>query len=445
MDIGVRLVTLELLDALLSEWSTFLGTLRHESVWLRTSGSIDIGLTSQDQQHISEFARATRDVAAASEATLKAIQLMSHFTPEQQRAFDRRAFEIRLGQQDVRNMMKDLEDNVKDMMASAERSVNQRQENSLKRLTVVASIFLPLTLACSLLSMTRRVRELDALWWDWLGICFIIGFAIITGYRLSMWWNELMWRIRRRWAQQPFHDMWQRARNRVIKQEGGNGNKVKRLLPAVTRWTVWTSKYLFYFGAIASFLVGMFTRIELGARSLGYSLAGAVALTIFIIPLWGFLLHIGRLSKHHLNRRPDKYIEQLRALSSVDVEEFTGSETTIEPERPRLIKLFRGLAIYFCSSVLWLLYIFKVFTCVWWLSVLSLKATLFTVKLFIGDLPGKVVEEFIVLVLTNIWPDLEWKGYKQSSREAWKRFAAASNDKRTWWRIQNIVTRQWER
>lgn len=69
--------------------------------------------------------------------------------------------------------------------------MNERQAQGVKRLTVLTAIFLPLTLAASLLSMSKPASSLGWLWFDWAGLCLSVGFSAVVGYSVWRWLSEL--------------------------------------------------------------------------------------------------------------------------------------------------------------------------------------------------------------------------------------------------------------
>ena len=59
LDLGIRLLTLELFDVALEQWGVFLYTVRDDSVWRTRHRTVeDATLLSHDLQHVSDFARA---------------------------------------------------------------------------------------------------------------------------------------------------------------------------------------------------------------------------------------------------------------------------------------------------------------------------------------------------------------------------------------------------
>ena len=72
--------------------------------------------------------------------------------------------------------------------AEVRRSIIQENQTlAVNGLTVLAPIFLPISLASSLLSMSTRVVDLGALWYDYFGLsstlilCVYIAYCIMRG------------------------------------------------------------------------------------------------------------------------------------------------------------------------------------------------------------------------------------------------------------------------
>lgn len=135
-----------------------------------------------DREHVATITRPVRDLTQAVELMANEIlplsgttnlsskvELECHFIKSQNRT--------RVAQ----NLLEDIERSIDSLVTRAERHSNKCQEALLRRLTLVASIFLPLTLACSVLSMSSRVKRLGALCWDRLGIVVIISMVVATG------------------------------------------------------------------------------------------------------------------------------------------------------------------------------------------------------------------------------------------------------------------------
>lgn len=145
---------------------------------------------------------------------------------------------------------------------------NIQESISVKRLTILATIFLPLSLSASILSMQSRFVDLGPKLYDFLGVFIIVGSAAILLLFLvresgrlkkladsessdlaSMLWTLLS--PRRRWAA----------------RRDGRGRFV---------WAVFLYVSWFAFWAIlfASFAIGMIEDVTLGAKVLGFGIAG---------------------------------------------------------------------------------------------------------------------------------------------------------------------------
>jgi hypothetical protein len=127
-------------------------------------------------------------------------------------------------------------------------------------ISILASIFLPLSLACGILSMQTRLVNLHFLLYDFCGVLVLFGtmaIAIVIGARAYASWREAI-------AQ----------RNRVA--------AFKQRRPVI-ELTIGTSALLVWGLFTASFLVGMIKDVILGLKILGFGTAGLAVLTCLII------------------------------------------------------------------------------------------------------------------------------------------------------------------
>ncbi|KAK7425563.1 hypothetical protein QQZ08_008004 [Neonectria magnoliae] len=67
---------------------------------------------------------------------------------------------------------------------------DEMQAESVKRLTLLAAIFLPISLASSLLSMSVRATDLGDLWYDYFGLASISMFLVALIYLCLRVWDE---------------------------------------------------------------------------------------------------------------------------------------------------------------------------------------------------------------------------------------------------------------
>lgn len=133
-------------------------------------------------------------------------------------------------------------------MLSMSRDISQ--SNNVQTLTLLATIFLPLSLAAGVLSMQTRFKNLGALLYDFFGVVVLLA-ATVAVILLGIFIHSMI-------------------------QEYKGKHHHRRWYKFVSRLAVATTASIFLIlGALilASFLVGMFKDVSLGARILGYGLA----------------------------------------------------------------------------------------------------------------------------------------------------------------------------
>jgi hypothetical protein len=177
-------------------------------------------------------------------------------------------------------------------------------------LTTLAAIFLPLSLATSVLSMQTRLAQLHFLLYDFFGVAVIIGSVVLLvspAMRLFFTWRS--WRSREKLVEE-------------LRRPPKDGNidqthvKKKEWVDTVTNFSPTLILYLFWMLLLSSFLVGMVVDVGLGLKILGYGVAaemGVVILTLFIalVPiLWvvfSFITNFGGFGFAARNLRRRKH------------------------------------------------------------------------------------------------------------------------------------------
>jgi hypothetical protein len=149
--------------------------------------------------------------------------------------------------------------------------LNIQESTSVKRLTMLASIFLPLSLSASLLSMQTRFKDLDSLIWDFFGVFCIIASTTIVIYFISRGFS-------------PSGPFFCAIEMHLMDTSSSSSDQYKKY--DLGRWVgYWVPKLLFisiWLIVTVSFIVGMFLNIPLGLKVLGFSFAGLFGLVIFI-------------------------------------------------------------------------------------------------------------------------------------------------------------------
>lgn len=305
IDLGRRLFTFDLLRVLILCWADFLDELRQRSRWktkrLDGLGDIEEKLPDLgDREHITDFTKAVRDITQSARICCESIQLHADFTADQSKCFEDLQLRIRLDCEVLQNCMRDLEDNIDNLVSKAEKLNLRRQEESLKRLTLVASIFLPLTFACSLLSMGNRVKDIGGVWWDWMAIVLITALTVMIGYRTTRFYHNVQ--IRLRYGVRYLKSVYRDAKVVASRRTSGSTRQKPRLIPSVARLTMTIGFYLFMLGLIVSLLLGMFLDIGTGAETLGYVAAGSVSLVTAVVMVWR-LVQLLELILCHVSKR----------------------------------------------------------------------------------------------------------------------------------------------
>jgi hypothetical protein len=104
---------------------------------------------------------------------------------QSKRDWDTLINEVKYLNQELQHVAEDLVGRSNRELSFFVANLSQNQADSARRLTIVASIFLPLTLSASLMAMTTHVRSLGDLWYDWVGLCVTAGTTILVIF--SVW------------------------------------------------------------------------------------------------------------------------------------------------------------------------------------------------------------------------------------------------------------------
>ncbi len=138
------------------------------------------------------------------------------------------------------------------------------------RLATLATVFLPLSFASSLLAMTARFKHLRLLLYDFLGVSVLLLTAALLAWTIIRVANNpygltrtLVYSLRRRLGYN-----W-------IPSLPGSPSDTAMLFRAFMLACLWTS-------LVASFLLGMLKEVSLALKVLGYAAVAIVSLSLFI-------------------------------------------------------------------------------------------------------------------------------------------------------------------
>lgn len=230
--------------------------------------------------HMLNFRRAVKSLTCAIEMTRRAIRLSTSRLDDAQKVHVEQALLSSEGQCLIANtLIERIQEEFDTKMSIYEDQIKKRQEAAVKLLTWIACIFLPLSTASSLLSMSSRVKDIGSVWWDWLGIVVITGLMVVLGYT----WAIKSFALRH----SKFFFLLQKAFTDA-KRETLKDHEKKHLVHPAVQFLFILSISGFALGAVTAFLIGMFVRLETGAAVLGLSFAGALGLLVVSLLIWRY-------------------------------------------------------------------------------------------------------------------------------------------------------------
>jgi hypothetical protein len=159
---------------------------------------------------------------------------------------------------------------------------NLRESQAVKRLAILASTFLPLSLGTWLLSMQNRFRDVHLVLWDYVAISIDIGVIVVLFFwitgpfrlpRLVPWFSKKVLRM-------DSEPTWRQEKKKRV------------------RHIVWWLLILpLYALSIVAVNMGLFGSVEVAWKVVGYGVAGAIGFLI----LGGILYVILSLAWHFLH------------------------------------------------------------------------------------------------------------------------------------------------
>ena len=150
---------------------------------------------------------------------------------------------------------------------------------SIKRLSIIASLFLPLTLAASILNIQTRFKDLGLRLFDFLGVALLIGAATLLIWRLFDLVKSVGTRFDDNWVPHdlPMEEkkLWWRLGCRFGRRLKPVGVSIGPLLLVI---------------AVAAALSGMFADFALCVRVWGYGTAATLSLgaICFALSTWTY-------------------------------------------------------------------------------------------------------------------------------------------------------------
>lgn len=289
--IGGRLLFLDLCAAEVTYWLEFLTAIRDVDIGRRPTWGYTSGLQKilpEDFKRLVVFARFVRDLLICQRAAIESLDADWAPPPDKAGKLKSLLFIEHHRQNALDTLVRDLNNDAKRQLEEIECETNATSERSLKRLTIMAGLFLPLSLASAILSMTTRVRALGAILWDWFGLAIVIVTLVLFGYSFTAFWNPYKFKQGDKYMARKFDRYIRGVVRKAAKIVGEDGNQFLSFVP---RTIYKTAPILLLLVACACSLVGMFTSVATGAEALGYGTAGIVGYILLALSIWHLFRH----------------------------------------------------------------------------------------------------------------------------------------------------------
>jgi CorA-like Mg2+ transporter protein len=187
-----QLVKLVVLEFIMQEVRNVMNMCRgspsigEQESWYRESG--DIQSTLKRVRNCAEVSRYAKELDEVVELVTKNLELEEGISADTARRLlqmrSTSAQLISLAEHNM-NQYRQAWDTYRDLL-------NIREAEGVKRLTVLAAIFLPLSLSASILSMSNRLVDEPLRLFDFVGVFFIVSWLALLVYALIVTFNKLV-------------------------------------------------------------------------------------------------------------------------------------------------------------------------------------------------------------------------------------------------------------
>ncbi|KAG6363779.1 hypothetical protein INS49_008882 [Diaporthe citri] len=205
-----------------------------------------------DTNFFKELEAMAEDLASTLEALLGVVGVGFEGHADGAPEFNTVAADLRGLSSDLRRKAGDIPKTLAHHLHFLEMRRSIGESNRLSMLTILASIFLPLSLACGILSMETRLKDLKYILYDFCGVTVLLLTLVALLLLLVKGSMTIMSRIS---GWDPF------------------GKQLVTIGLAAIVPIIWAV-------ILASFIVGMAVDVRLGGLVLGYGLAGLTGLTV---------------------------------------------------------------------------------------------------------------------------------------------------------------------
>ena len=179
--VACQMVTLDLLAAAVECWITFLAHMLPKV--RRYVSGFDERSRLRNASALEHIAAIIRDLELAIQFTLRvALNSVDPQHLSRKAALERLEIELVAKTQSLKNKIQDMVSAVESNSTARRSIIQENQTLAINRLTLLAAIFLPISLASSLLSMSTRAVDLGPLWYDYFGLCSTLILGVYVAY-----------------------------------------------------------------------------------------------------------------------------------------------------------------------------------------------------------------------------------------------------------------------
>ena len=178
-----QMVILDFLRAVIECWIVFLAQITRKTTVY--SAKLDSRSRAYNLSAFKELQKTARDLDLAIRYTIDTATASLGSSQESLPKSQLKAIELEAlaKLRAMNNIVNDYLGTLDSISDVTKALVEEDQARSVKRLTLLAAIFLPLSLASSLLSMSTRTRDLGLLWYDFIGISSLLVIVMFFIYQ----------------------------------------------------------------------------------------------------------------------------------------------------------------------------------------------------------------------------------------------------------------------
>jgi hypothetical protein len=264
--ITTKLLLLDLLTSCMVTWEDFFKDLRRIGIVQNLKWK-SLTELAEDLDDYKDFSNEIRDMNACISYLLDSIEFDMELSERTDRRWKRFRFEVETLKDALSNTADDFANKADLALQHFLTKSAQTQSESSMGLTVIAAIFLPLGLASSILSMSTHVSKIGDIWYDWIGLWFVMGFICASTF--------LLWRIIRETME-------------------GKDTLLLNALLSMSKFTQLLFFFPFFAVVSTSFAIGMFHSKQVAAAVLKIGLPSAIGFSVFIM----VLTRIGKITRY---------------------------------------------------------------------------------------------------------------------------------------------------